>query len=669
MAKINILQPYVFNMIAAGEVVERPASVVKELVENSIDAGATIVDVFVVEGGIKKISVSDNGAGILADDMRSAFLPHATSKLKNITDLDTLSTLGFRGEALASIASVSEVKAVSRARGEEIASSISIVGGNIISETQDSRAEGTSITVENLFFNTPARIKFLKKAVYEQKEVESVIHNLCFANPSVAISLSNEDGVILAQEGGNLADSICSVWGVSTLDKMTEVKQSFPSGITVSGYSSIADFTRPTRSWQTAIVNGRAVECKTVQLAVEKVYSKVLMKRTYPVFVLNISVPFLDVDVNVHPRKSEVRFKDQNAVFSAVYRAVEKALFDSMQSDYFSFDASKNDETEPKKGNNTNADSERLEQQRFDTTKLFQFDRTGRATTTNIGFEEFPSKFQSAAKSDILPDSKNNVENAVQSDFICDTNNENNFDNYSQRSRYFGKSNGFALGQTSYEICKKNNDIPCSDLDNKDFANSYNDDIRLFDGKIIGQIFDTYIVVERDDLVYVIDQHAAHERVLYDKISQKITAEFSQPLLIPYKYALSASESEYLASILPTLKDMGFDIEKTADYAVFYAVPVPLEKIDFKVFLGEIFNNRLGDVKLALKDVLKDTLCQQACKAAIKGGNSLTRGQIENVLQGVVSADGKLPSKCPHGRPCVVALKRTDIEKLFKRIV
>lgn len=669
MAKINILQPYVFNMIAAGEVVERPASVVKELVENSIDAGATIVDVFVVEGGIKKISVSDNGAGILADDMRSAFLPHATSKLKNITDLDTLSTLGFRGEALASIASVSEVKAVSRARGEEIASSISIVGGNIISETQDSRAEGTSITVENLFFNTPARIKFLKKAVYEQKEVESVIHNLCFANPSVAISLSNEDGVILAQEGGNLADSICSVWGVSTLDKMTEVKQSFPSGITVSGYSSIADFTRPTRSWQTAIVNGRAVECKTVQLAVEKVYSKVLMKRTYPVFVLNISVPFLDVDVNVHPRKSEVRFKDQNAVFSAVYRAVEKALFDSMQSDYFSFDASKNDETEPKKGNNTNADSERLEQQRFDTTKLFQFDRTGRATTTNIGFEEFPSKFQSTAKSDILPDSKNNVENAVQSDFICDTNNENNFDNYSQRSRYFGKSNGFALGQTSYEICKKNNDIPCSDLDNKDFANSYNDDIRLFDGKIIGQIFDTYIVVERDDLVYVIDQHAAHERVLYDKISQKITAEFSQPLLIPYKYALSASESEYLASILPTLKDMGFDIEKTADYAVFYAVPVPLEKIDFKVFLGEIFNNRLGDVKLALKDVLKDTLCQQACKAAIKGGNSLTRGQIENVLQGVVSADGKLPSKCPHGRPCVVALKRTDIEKLFKRIV
>ena len=270
MSKINILRPDVFNMIAAGEVVERPASVVKELLENSLDAGATAIDITVLEGGIRSISVSDNGAGIAREDMHAAFLPHATSKLKEITDLDTVSTLGFRGEALASIASVSEVTALSRTKNDDAAHELSIRGGETVSECDKSRAPGTTVTVENLFFNTPARLKFLRRPSTELAYIRETVERAVLANPAVRMTLSSEDGRLLTSEGGSLRDAALAVYPASITSRMLEVDRTASSGITVKGYVSAPGTTTPTRSRQTIIVNGRVVSDDTVTAAVER---------------------------------------------------------------------------------------------------------------------------------------------------------------------------------------------------------------------------------------------------------------------------------------------------------------------------------------------------------------------------------------------------------------
>ena len=269
-------------MISAGEVVERPASVVKELVENSIDAGATEISVTIEEGGIRRICVSDDGTGVLKEDMRAAFLPHATSKLSEITDLDTISTLGFRGEALASIASVSEVTMVSRADGSAEANKLSLSAGKVTEECVSSRAKGTSVTVENLFFNTPARLKFLKKPSVEQGYIVDAAEKIVLSNPALRFSLSNEKGVLIEHAGGDLASAMSAVYPNLDMGRFVAVEREASSGIRVRGYISEVDYTAPTRSRQTVIVNGRSVTVDTVSAAVDKAYRDYLVKRTYP---------------------------------------------------------------------------------------------------------------------------------------------------------------------------------------------------------------------------------------------------------------------------------------------------------------------------------------------------------------------------------------------------
>lgn len=553
MGKINVLQPDVFNMISAGEVVERPASVVKELVENSIDAGATVIDVTVSEGGIRRISVSDNGGGIAKEDMRAAFLPHATSKLKEISDLDTVSTLGFRGEALASIASVSEVTAISRAIGADTAAEIRLTAGKVVYEGENSRSEGTVITVDNLFFNTPARLKFLKKPSTEQAYIRETVEKIALANPTVRLTLSAEDGVIIRNEGGTLRDAVAAVYPSLDTARFLEVNRASSSGVVVRGFISEVDYTAPTRARQTAIVNGRVVESDTVTTAVEKAYKDFLVKRTYPMFVLDILVPFEEVDVNVHPAKTEVRFRNRNAVFGAVFRAVDRGVTDS------------------------------------------------------------------AAELASSMDSLFTTETAIAAD--------------------------------------------------EDFANSSAPRFLDFDGVIVGQVFSTYLIVERKDCVYIIDQHAAHERVLYDKLMSSLSAEYSQGLILPYKKRFSGAEEEYLEKLMPALNEMGFDIEKKDGWFYVYAMPAPVVKMDFDKFLGLLFENMLDDGELNIRSLLRETVSREACRAAIKGGETLTRRQIQYVLSNLIDEDGNLPASCPHGRPAVVKLTRKDFEKMFKRIV
>ncbi len=665
MGRINILEPNVFNMISAGEVVERPSSVVKELVENSIDAGATQVDVYVEEGGTRRIQVSDNGIGILKEDMRSAFLPHATSKLKNITDLDCLSTLGFRGEALASIASVSEVQLISKSRSQNIASKIVLSGGKVLEESDASRSEGTIINVDNLFFNTPARLKFLKKPSSELHYIQDTVKMLILANPSIRISLSNEDGTLVSSEGGSLIDAIYSVYGAKVADNLLEIQPNENAIIKVCGYTSKVDYTKPNRTYQTIIVNGRAVEDVTIQTAVEKAYAEFLMKRTYPMFVLDIIMPFEDVDANVHPSKTEIRFRDKQSVFSAVFHAINDCINSSIGNITFGF------------GKGANSNGESVETAESQPKIKQEFVQSVIDTARLYGVKTTPKNAQSYSSIAFDFNNKQTDSDDKQTDFDSkpkDSDNSRHFD-FSEpyhKPRTLADSQIGEIFSTDFtHSCSFVNDNCTSDFENTSSnAQNPDDEIRIFDGKIVGQVFDTYLLCERNNLLYLIDQHAAHERILYDEIVNRFCVEHKQSLLIPYKLSLTGEEEEYFERVLPNLEQLGFEIEKTGDSSyLITAVPEPVANVRFDKFFADLFANMLDESSLSLEVLLKDKLCQQACKSAIKGGESLSRMQIERVLQNYVDENGDLPTKCPHGRPAVIAITKQDLEKLFKRIV
>lgn len=641
MSKINVLTPNVFNMISAGEVVERPSSVVKELVENSIDAGATHVDVLVEEGGLNKIQVSDNGIGIEREDLRNAFLPHATSKLSQITDLDSLSTLGFRGEALASISSVSNVTLTTASRAQKTSSQIILHGGQVAFEGESNRAEGTLICVENLFFNTPARLKFLKKASSELRFVQDVVKSLILANPQVSISLSNEEGVILQSDGGTLEDAVYSIYGAKTADNLLKITSKQTGNIRVEGYTSKVDYTKPNRTYQSVIVNGRAVEDVTVQTAVERAYAEYLMKRTYPMFIVDILLPFEDVDVNVHPSKTEVRFRDKQALFSAVYHAIADTITDSLQNVSFGFDIFENAEN-----------TEQIEVQNT---------QNNRILPQNSADFEISDRLQKAEFVQTHIDTSKLFSGKTQ------PKNYSSFDLYST-----SQTPNTTLNEGAVSFYDTDFTHSCQCENNAEIENTcalYEDNDGVFDGKIVGQIFDTYIICQRGELVYIIDQHAAHERILYDRILEKFKVEHAQPLLIPYKITPTGEEAEYLERVLPNLIKLGFEIEDRHTSYLIKAVPEPVANVNFGKFFSELFANMLNENDLTLENLLKDKLCQQACKGAIKGGESLSRAQIERVIKYYVDENGNLPAKCPHGRPAVVAFSAKDVEKLFKRIV
>ena len=638
MAKINLLDPSVFNMISAGEVVERPASVIKELVENSIDAGATQIDITIVDGGLKRIQVSDNGVGIEKDDIRSAFLPHATSKLSRIRDLETLSTLGFRGEALASIASVSEVTLVSKTANDDLASYIYLSAGKVIDERVDSRSNGTTITVENLFFNTPARLKFMKTSSAEQRAVVAMVEKIVFANPHVSISISDGKKLLFEHQSGDLKEAICSIWGGETFSKMIPVDYE-KAGIRVSGYISNLEFTKATRSWQAYVVNGRAVENRDLTLAVDKAYEGKLVKSNYPFCVLDIVLPFNEVDINVHPRKSEVRFRNKSSVFSAVYYAINKALDDANPYSATSFLPERENLSIGEIMSGQHATAEDFGYQI--TNPIF----SNASIAVDLSFADKQPDFVKRTIRDIEREEKEYMDRVFKA--------------YDERTPIIGDCSeddqmamqyGFLSPEVAAQIKKQKPDT-------------------FFDGIIVGQIFGTYLIVEREGIAYIIDQHAAHERILYDKLTKRLEPKYIQPLLIPYKFKLSAEEAEYFEKIMPLLNKMGFDTDKKFDNYFIYAVPDLVVEMNMQQFMSGIFKNMLTDKEITYLDIVKEKVCQIACKSAIKGRDRLTPGQISATVMSFLDADGKLPEKCPHGRPAVVQLTKTEVEKMFKRIV
>lgn len=643
MSKINVLKSEVYNRISAGEVVERPSSVVKELVENSLDAGATSISIHIEEGGIKLISIKDNGSGIEFDDLKKAFLPHATSKILVANDLDNIETLGFRGEALASIGAVSQTEIISKVQNCEYGGRIEDCGGEIGESEICGASNGTTINVRNLFLNTPARLKFLKTPKQEESLVTNIVSRLIFANPDVEIKYTIGDKTVFNSFGKGAKNKIFTIYGKETVNSLMFVDKQ-EKNCKLSGYLSLPNSCKANRTYQTLIVNGRYVSNALISTAISNAYSNFLMKGKFPLYILYLSIPYEDIDVNVHPSKMEVRFKDSKEIYNFVYYAV----LETLQQNNFPVEyAEKLDEEETIKDKENESSIPQI------TSGGFSFGM----------MQKFASEMSSVTV-DAPKYAKENIKNL--------SDNNGAYREYFSNKNYIEKN----LSKTINNLKEENNSNPNIFFENTSLKlqpeikieteqQSINSDISF---RIIGSLFNTYILVECADNFLMIDQHAGHERVLFDKFMKMYNEKklFSQPLLVPYSFTVNEIEENLLIENKNVLHEMGFEIENFGHntYRI-CSIPSILSNIDLHEFIMET----LGDVNVISKtnEQIKNHFATCACKAAVKGGQDLDNSEISILLKQIFQNNTRL--QCPHGRPICVKFTKNEVEKMFKRIV
>lgn len=673
MADINILDSSVYNLISAGEVVERPSSVVKELVENAIDAGATKITLQIEEGGIRSIIVTDNGCGMNAENLAKAFLPHATSKLKEAGDLDSIATLGFRGEALASIAAVSQVTVKTKTADGDLGNEMKVNAGKAGEITPCGCNDGTVIKVENLFYNTPVRARFLKKPKAEEGFVTQTVSALILSNPEVSFRYI-VDGKAVFNTIGGLEDAVFQVYSNDVANELIYFDESFPGGYRVYGYTGKKSLSRHNKNYQTIIINGRTVQNQTVSVAAMQAYGNAMMKRCFPVFVLNIVMPFDDVDVNVHPSKSEVRFRDSNKVFSCVYHAISMALageegsvklekqtdvhilqtsekeISSFDSGVENSDAEKHDDIVKNKAKTAENTEKVSKNDVFSTdnarnTDISSVIRPAAGNRQKYVFNDDDGKIKGLDK--VISKQQQKVESFDEGDF--------------EPKAAPSVKNG-AARVVKPEV------VQPSIYDDGEIFSEIESNLSI-GYEVVGQIFNTYLILQQDGVVYIVDQHAAHERFLYDELIKKINSReaMSQPMIVPYILDCDNAQHDFIIGCMRNLEALGFEIEDFGGLSFkINAVPDVLGNINLGVFFANIFSERgkIGNMKSA--DLINDSLAQSACKAAIKAGDKLSEAQIRSLLSQM--KDG-VPVQCPHGRPAIVAVTRRDLDKLFKRIV
>lgn len=662
MPKINLLDKSVYNQISAGEVVENPASIVKELVENSIDAGADSVSVSIENGGIKSIIVTDNGCGMEKEDLKLSILPHATSKIKVAADLDMIGTLGFRGEALASIAAVSEVTLKSKYIDSDVGNFIEVKGGEVVGEGICAISGGTQISVRSLFYNTPARYKFLKTSKGEESNVTALIAELIFANPDVSFTYTVDGNVVYKTYGEGLYDGIYSVYGDLVADNM------IPLGFEENGYKLTGFTARPAteaiknnRTKQTFIINGRIIEDATISAVIQNAYGEFLMKRTFPTVVLDMVIPFGMVDVNVHPNKREVRFADAKKINGIVYHTVKRAVekdAEQLQKTLFSeiHNFSSTENTKSDEPTNRSFDVKNENTSVF--AKEFNVQKTTEISEEDgyLPGNDYGKIIKSVSVGETFPVFKKIDLSKVDSEYIsfADAITDKKEDKTELSSdNYAINENEFAAKILASD---ENDGITYDKLPKKP---TY---------KIVGQIFDTYLILEFDEKIVFLDQHAAHERILFDKLIEECNRNvIAQDLLIPYEYPIDGDEREFLLKNKDNFDKLGFSLEIFDDKAYINSVPALLTNIDLGSFLREVLSYKTEMKTLTDSSLLKDRIAKYACRSAIKGGAKLTDKEIEFVV-GYFFEKG-VPLQCPHGRPTMIKFTRSDIEKFFGRKV
>lgn len=696
MGKINVLTEEVANMISAGEVVERPASVVKELVENSVDAGATSVTVEIKNGGMSYIRVTDNGGGIEKDDLKTAFLPHATSKIKNGADLAKIMTLGFRGEALASIAAVSSVEVFTKTRADNFGSLITVKGGKVIEEDETGCADGTTVIVRDLFFNTPARMKFLKKDSAETAYITDVMNKVILGNPSVAVKYISQSKTVTSAGDGNLKNAIFAVYGADYAKNLIEVDYSDES-IRVSGFIGNSQISRNTRAYQTFFINGRNFVSRALSAALSEGCKNTVMVGKFPFAVLNVEVNPAFVDVNVHPTKMEVRFSDDKKVFEAVYWAVKNALekkrvVPEMKMPERKLEKKKFDVPEGiKKSNQIDINLLRdafvkpKESYRAKNSEIKISDikpdvkteeiRTAKAEE-HINKEEKISDMQKSAPSTEIPnngrvtidDLKPKADTKTLNDegkcypddeFVRTASGAETFESLKKDAENFGAKPHTGAGV------------------NGAYDNVYDDEKIIntelkagIDFRVVGQIFSTYIIVEKSGEMCVIDQHAAHERLYFEEFTEdyKNKSILSQIMLIPATVSLAPTLFETVSENKEFFASLGFEIDDFGDNVVIVRkIPAALEGCGIDGLIVEIAEILQNKSKVDLTDLSEISLHTMACKRAIKGNTPLSYKEMEDLVQKVYTL-GNI-NTCPHGRPIEIKMSKKDLEKEFKRIV
>jgi DNA mismatch repair protein MutL len=627
---INILPSEIYNKISAGEVVERPASVVKELVENSIDGGATKIIVEIINGGISQIVVKDNGVGIEPQDVEKAFLPHSTSKISVAEDLETISSLGFRGEALASIAAVSNIEMTSKTGNHDYGVIVKLSGGKLIEKSEIGAEKGTRVIVSDLFFNTPARLKFLKKPKAEEGEVTHLISKLILANPNISIRYIVDGKIVYNTFGNGLAEALYIIYGKETYDNLLEIDFT-AEDISLHGFIARPTHCKANRTYQTLFVNNRLVANYMISSAVQDAVEGFIMKGKFPLFALNLRVPYSSVDVNVHPSKQEVKFENPSRIYgivnSAIYKTVSTANFIQTNNDSF-FNIKK-------------------EEEKIDENKLQKIEKK-----EGFSFSDFIKSSENNSNL-LMKDGSNSVISKII---------------YEKSLKNAEKIENNSVLE---EIEIKNTEIKPIEKEIK-IEGKYDQKTidKVFDNfKIVGVLFNTYILIEKDDSMFIIDQHAAHERQLYDKIMKEVEVNnvTTQSMLAPYILHVNNKESNFILENINLLINFGIDIAEFGENTFkISAVPYVLADINLKEFFEAI----LGDINSLLKkptSFINDTFARKACRSAVKGGDKLSDNEIAILLEGFVKNKNVL--LCPHGRPIVLEFSKCEIEKWFKRIV
>ncbi|MEE1389909.1 MAG: DNA mismatch repair endonuclease MutL [Clostridia bacterium] len=689
MGKIVLLDELTINKIAAGEVIERPASVVKELVENSIDAGATNITVEIQNGGISKIRIIDNGSGMSKDDLEFAFERHATSKIRKADDLENVKSMGFRGEALASIAAIAHVELVSKTEDDSIGHKIVVEGGKILEIEDSASQKGTTITVSNLFFNTPVRYKFLKKDFTEAGYIEDAVTRIAIANPNIAIKLINENKTIIQTNGnGDLKTVIYTIYGKEIAEGLLEVNYEY-EGIKVTGAIGKPEIARNNRSYQMFFVNKRYIKDKTLSAGVEQAFKGLIPIGKYGVVVLNIEIEPNKIDVNVHPTKLEIRFQEEQKVFKAIYHSVKDTLLKG--------DLVKEVEREPiveEQKLEVNQEPAKLEENQIKTEQVVEpkvetedikksgfmglFKKKEKdadefienySTNTlqeifaqkNVGQPEkveIPTQEQKDKMEDIIERQKElenpKVEEPTSKDFD------------EMYVKTFGK-----LPETQ-KIEEDFNKIDVKTL--KEVGN-----ISVFEEKenynaipkykFIGALFSTYLVIEMKDEIYIIDQHAAHERVMYEKVKKNFYNNMekdSQIMLLPDIIELSHKERAIVKENTELFKKAGFIIEEFGDNTIrLIGVPSLCMDLDTKELFLEILDE-IDTVAITAKQEKEDKFISTiACKAAVKANMKLTNEEVDTLMRQLLVLPN--PFTCPHGRPTAIKMTRYDIERKFNR--
>ena len=635
MPTINILDKQTRELIAAGEVVERPASAIKELVENSIDAGATHITVEIENGGISLMRITDDGCGIGRDDVEKAFLRHATSKIKTDSDLECIGTLGFRGEALAAISAVSKVSMVTKTDEEEVGTHYVIEGGEKVLLDDVGCPTGTVIEVRDLFFNTPARMKFLKKDTKEGSNVAAVIDRIALSHPEISFEFIKDGKHTLNTTGnGNLKDAVYEVLGRDIALGTIPIDYEL-AGVRVHGLICKPFKCRPNRNLQIVFLNGRFVKSSTAMAALDVGYKNSTMVGKFPYCVINIEMPKSSVDVNVHPAKTEVRFEDESRVFNAIHYGVKNAL--------------ENDGSRPE----------------------ISFEKT-----QNI--KEKSAQFLEIIADDVKQDLKLNIpqNNPTKCEPEIKTEKWEKVDAKSQENPFYNV-NFFKNAEMSDNLNiltskpKVDIDIVRDETEEKPTQPAVceqtieSETLEVTPARFIGEVFKTYILAEQNDKLLLIDKHACHERILFEKLKANIEVH-GQLLLTPISITLPKAEHSVIIENLSKLSDAGFDIDDFGDGTVILrAVPSMLADEDYTSLLSEIAEN-LSKTNSVMVEKLDRIYHTVACKAAVKAGQFSSEVQLIELMNEALF-NNKI-KYCPHGRPITVEITATQLEKMFGRI-